>query len=1031
MNALPGANFYRAALVAAVGCFVAFESNALAQQTRQSGVVEVERVIVTGSNIPTAEETGPNPVDTYRPGDIEKLGIRNTTDFMTQLPQEMGSSVNQNIANGGDGSVIPNLRGLLPKETLVLIDGKRAAIIGGGTGGATPGIAGVDINLIPFPMIDHIDILKDGASAVYGSDAVAGVINIFLIHKFRGLEIGGSIGNTNLGASNDARELEGWIKAGVGDDKTDIVVIADFYDRAAIYSRDRFLTSNANALSFGGFDNRSSNLPGWVGGFPGFRLIPKLFFSGKSPPPHSASNVTSSPYYVNPFAITTYPDGDYFAYNFAALTPAIPSADRQSYYGSFTRDICDKYLVIFADFKYTRSFFDSALAATPFAPDAFKQPNGIEFSPLGISVPIQNPFNPFTVADATLIINGVPVPMTTGVHFRAINDQVVRTAKTTFQDTLFDVGVRGELGEFGDYFKNWNWELGFRYSLNYEQTLTGGVVSRSGLREALLDTNPATAFNPFLGFYGRNSNAAISKVYVTLHQSGQFELPLAYFAMNGDLFNLPAGPVSFASGLEYHGERWRSDPDSENTSFDTIGSVDFEASRVNRDVWATYQEVRIPVTSPAWNFTWAYSLEFDIAEREEWYSQNTSATSVLKTQHSQYNAQKPKFSVRFQPLDPKWIGALTLRASYTEAFHAATLPDLTPAGTEFFAAFPDDLRDPKGLTPPGTGVPVIVRGNPNLQPELAYEWSYGAVYSPKWLKGLTLSTDFWHIDLRSIASFVSPQFIIDFENSFPGLVTRNPTTGAITEVVNASLNLTRAIVEGADYEAIYILDSTMFGHGDFGRLTFTVNGTYLSRFDFQPTPVSKRVGISGEFVTGASFTGSLPHNRAYASAFYDGPTDTWLAGLDTGATIHYTGQYEDDNIDLVGAPKPQQPRIGPDGFTGKLARKVREWITLDLVASYTFNLPPPTAAGVPGLVRGGAKNIKMDSKEKNVLPISTAEYTPCGCRSWLNGTTLTLGMQNVFDSDPPFVAGAFENNYDESLATIKGRFWYVQLKKRF
>jgi iron complex outermembrane receptor protein len=1006
--------------------------NAFAQQTATTGTAEAERVIVTGSNIPTAEEVGPNPVDTYRPGDIEKLGIRNTTDLMTQLPQEMGSSINQNIANGGDGSVIPNLRGLLPKETLVLIDGKRVAITGGGgNNGTGQSTAGVDINLIPFPMIDHIDILKDGASAVYGSDAVAGVINIFLLHKFRGLEIGGSIGNTNLGASNDARELEGWIKAGTGDDKTDILVIADFYDRAAIYSRDRFLSSNANALAFGGFDNRSSNLPGWVGGFPGFRLIPKLFFSASSPPPHSAPNAATSRYYVPPYVITPYPDGDYWAYNFAALTPSIPAADRQSYYGSFTRDVCDKYLSVFADFKFTRSFFDSALAATPFLPDAFKQPNGIELSPIGISVPIQNPFNPFTVGDTTLVISGVPVPMTTGVHFRGINDQVVRTNKITFQDALFDVGLRGELGEFGDYFKNWNWELGFRYSRNFEQILTGGVVSRSGLRAALLDTNPATAFNPFLGFFGRNSNAAISGVYVTLHQSGEFQLPLSYFSLNGDLFNLPAGPVSFALGAEYRGERWRSDPDSENTTFDTIGSFDFESSRVNRDVWATYQEVRIPITSPAWNFPGMYSLEFDVAEREEWYSQNTSATSVLEAQHSQYNAQKPKFSVRWQPLDPKWIGTLTLRASYTEAFHAATLPDLTPAGTEFFATFPDNLRDPRGLTPPGTGVPVIVTGNPNLQPEVAYEWSYGAVYSPKWIKGLTLSTDFWHIDLRSIVSFVDPQFIIDFENGFPGLVTRNPVTGAITEVVNPSLNLTRAIVEGADYEATYILDSTMFGHGDFGRLTFTLNGTYLSRFDFQPTPVSKRVGISGEFVTGASFTGSLPHNRAYASAFYDGPVDTWLGGLDVGATVHYTGQYEDDNIDLTGAPKPQQPRIGPDGFTGKLARKVREWITLDLIASYTFNLPSSLTAKVPGLAKDGSKNMNSGGKEKNVLPVSTAAYNPCGWRSWLNNTTLTLGMQNVFDSDPPFVAGGFENNYDESLATIKGRFWYAQLKKRF
>src|SRR5439155_26687252 len=181
---------------------------------------------------------------------------RHAADRLTKLPQDMGSTVNHNAIAGGDGSVIPNLLGWLPKETLDLVDGKRVAISGiGGAFSVAPTFAGVDINLIPFPIIDHIDILKDGASAVYGSDAVAGVINIFLIHKFRGLEIGGSVGNTNLGASNDARELEGWLKAGVGDDKTDIVVIADFYDRAAIYSRDRFLTSNANALAFGGFDN--------------------------------------------------------------------------------------------------------------------------------------------------------------------------------------------------------------------------------------------------------------------------------------------------------------------------------------------------------------------------------------------------------------------------------------------------------------------------------------------------------------------------------------------------------------------------------------------------------------------------------------------------------------------------------------------------------------------------------------------------------------------------------------------------------
>src|SRR5438874_4303152 len=988
---------------------------------------EAERVIVTGSHIPTAEEVGPNPVDTYRPEDIEKLGARNATDLLTKLPQEMGSTINQNAngVGGGNGSVIPNLRGLLPEETLVLIDGKRAAIIGSGGGvaaGASPGLTGVDINLIPFPMIDHIDILKDGASAIYGSDAVAGVFNIFLKHKFRGLEIGGSIGNTNLGASNDARELETWMIAGTGDDKTDILIIADAYDRAAIYGRDRNITSNANQLAWGGFDNRSADFPGFIGQLftnpqapLGFRLIPKLFFSRNSPPPHSAPNISTSPYYTNN---VPYPDGNFAFYNVAAVTASIPAADRQSFYGSFTRDICDKYLTVFADFKYTRSFFDGAGAATGFSPDPFKQPNAAAFSPSGITVPIANPFNPFTVADATLS-DGTPV--TTGVGFSGLNDTGVTTSKTTFHDILFDTGLRGQMGEFGDYFKNWNWELGFRYSRNDEETLTGGVVSAAGLRETLLDTDPATAFNPFLGFRGRNTKAAISRVYVTLHSFGQFELPLAYFHLNGDLFNLPAGPVSFAAGLEYRGERWRNDPDPLNASVDAIGTFNFPASKVNRDVWGTYQEVRIPVTSPAWKLPGAYSLEFDIAEREEWYSQNTSAATaptVLPEKHSQFDAQKPKFSVRWQPLDPGWIGALTLRGSYSEGFHAPTLPDLTPAGTEGFAAFPDNLHDPKGLTPDATGVPVIMVGNPLLKPEVAYEWSYGAIYTAKWLKGLTLSADFWHIDLRSIASFVGPQFILDFESSFPGLVHRDPTTGAVTEIINSDLNLTRAVVEGIDYEAIYILDSSIFNRGDFGRFTFTLNGTYLSRFEFQPTPISKRIGLSGGFVNGFSFTGSLPHNRAFVSAFYDGPAGTWLAGLDFGASVHYTGQYQDDNIDLI--------------IFGLKPRKVRERTTLDLIASYNFSLPVPGAGQVPGLAKDGGKNVQAPAgKEKRVLPVSTAEYSPCGWRAWLNGTTLTLGMQNVFDSDPPFVAGAFENNYDESLADVRGRFWYVQLKKRF
>jgi outer membrane receptor protein involved in Fe transport len=442
----------------------------------------------------------------------------------------------------------------------------------------------------------------------------------------------------------------------------------------------------------------------------------------------------------------------------------------------------------------------------------------------------------------------------------------------------------------------------------------------------------------------------------------------------------------------------------------------------------------VPFTSPTWNFPGFYSLEVDFAEREEWYSQNTNTVLVpfVPAAHTTYDAQKPKVSVRWQPLDPKYIGAVTLRGSYTEAFHAPNLSELAPAGSQNFPIVADPFSS---QTEPQ--IEERISGNPFLHPEVAYEWTYGAVYSPKWIKGLTLSADWWHIDMRDIVTTLGAQTTLELfgEQTNGPLVFRAPSTipgelGGVTLLIDPNQNVSGVVFEGLDYEAIYILDSSIFGHGDFGRLTTTVNGTWLSRAELQVTNDTKRFGINGEFVPSSfTLTSSLPWHRANFSIFYDGPADTWASGLDVGAVVHWTSQYEDDNISLTSSTKPQQPRSGP--FPER-ARKVSALTTLDLILNYTFNLPPPAPAEVPGFAKDGGKNVKAkDGKEKNVVPVSTAEYGCSNWKWWLNNTTITLGMQNVTDEDPPFVAGSFENGYDESLATIKGRFWYVGLKKRF
>src|SRR3989442_1199966 len=214
-----------------------------------------ERVIVTGSNIPTAEEVGPIPVDTYRGDDITRLGVRTPTDLVLRIPASTGSNTTENNTNGGDGSTRISLRGIDPKETLVLQDGRRLAYAGTGS---------IDFNRFPLGLIDHIDILKDGASPIYGTEAVAGVVNVFLIHRFPGLEVYGSYGNTNLGFANDRGEETGYLLAGTGDDKTNIVVYAGIYNAAEIASRDVNVSHDPDKSAWGGFDGRSGNFPGPV-----------------------------------------------------------------------------------------------------------------------------------------------------------------------------------------------------------------------------------------------------------------------------------------------------------------------------------------------------------------------------------------------------------------------------------------------------------------------------------------------------------------------------------------------------------------------------------------------------------------------------------------------------------------------------------------------------------------------------------------------------------------------------------------------
>ena len=230
------------------GVRIASAQDAVVAPNEQSPVTaEVERVIVTGSHIPTAEEVGPNPVLDVDRDFINKSGERTAEQLIRNLPvagpQGVPSFNQSQSATPGASSI--SLRGFDPSDTLVLVDGRRIATypIGGG-GFSTQSF--IDLNSFPRAAIDSIEILKDSASATYGADAVAGVVNIKLRHNFRGAESSVEYGNT---LDKDSSEFSASLVFGIGNEKTNVSGVLNFYHRNSIFSRDRGFSADANPPS--------------------------------------------------------------------------------------------------------------------------------------------------------------------------------------------------------------------------------------------------------------------------------------------------------------------------------------------------------------------------------------------------------------------------------------------------------------------------------------------------------------------------------------------------------------------------------------------------------------------------------------------------------------------------------------------------------------------------------------------------------------------------------------------------------------
>ncbi len=1011
---------------------------------------EAERVVVVGSNIPTAEEVGPNPVTNLNKDYIKKTGTVSVEQLLKDQPVNNSGSVpiagNGTSQGGPVGFTSVALRGLDPGASLVMVDGRRVTRVLGGTF--------VDINTIPLAAVESIEILKSGASAVYGADAVAGVVNIHLWKDYRGVQVTQYYGNT---LDKDAGAYNADVLFGVGDDKISITGDIFYFHHNSTFNGDRgnsltppFLSSNASPWNF----NVSTAVAAAAGAPVAPGAGPLEFVS-----PQSNTNGLAPPstFLAAPGRIRATPGGILPGFNFNLFSSLYPEQERWGGYASFTDKICGDEVQIFGDFYYadvkqhdelapiaTASFVTEGQptlaipphmnlngVAPPNTPRFIGQPEGANAGEVQTNTPVNafNPFNPFNQ-----IISG-------GTRAR-IFDFGNRLVDTENEAYLATIGVKGDK-IFGS---NWGYDGAFRYSQIYTiaqiQTASASRLNRiMNANDSIFDPNSGDfigttiPYNPFTSFNQPTFASNIPSILfarANIRDLTKSSLAAADFHVyTTDLFDLPAGGVGFAMGADWRREQYDFNPDDENKTGDQIGVGIAKPSFGGRKAYGIFAETQIPITSPKMNIPGAYSLEFNASGRFEEFRNNDT------------NVMVPRIGIRWQPFNEE----LTIRATWGEGFiepalgqlYGAPLFILAVSNTAPFNQPQLGANNPfvtHGLNPavPGGVEPETtqeVDANRKLQPEDSRTFNAGMVYTPKWIHNLTgenstltLSIDFWDVErtgvvtTRSAQSLVQQFFKTPLGNLPPGVnVTIDPATNTANFVQSGYENSGQQRARGVDFGLSYQFQTT-----NFGTFTWTNDWTYLDSFLFQLNKDSKTHEVSGR-----------TNNDPFEGAFFGQVTigDGWLKWK---GISRLTWDYQNFDLSIAGRyndgfREERTTKIAPDNVPVEHWIKQRIFVDGQLSYNLVFTQPVEEHA-----VAGYSKDSKQVKSGKDK---ETVEQTAAGLPCWknlLNNTTFTVGCNNIFGEDPPKAYGTFlgnANNFPVGLYDNLGRFWYVEMVKKF
>ncbi|NVJ69108.1 MAG: TonB-dependent receptor [Alphaproteobacteria bacterium] len=933
---------------------VTFATPTIAQDT---AATEIEEVVVTGSRIRQNPLEAQNPVQILSAEDMDASGQVSVADFLQRLPIA-GSAINRTNNSSGnlgfppDGSGIGagasqiDLRYLTSKRVLVLVDGKRWI-----RGSSASGVSGaVDLNTIPTGIIKSIEVLQDGASTIYGSDAIAGVVNIKTRDDYDGFNASAYYGQFDEG---DGETQEYDISWGANTERTRVLLDVSYTKQGAVEAADRELT--AYAIPFENLGASSGTPQGRFVFSNGFGSITPNDGAGPIPnfDPNDPTGANSDYH-----AFTLQDRFNYSPYN-KVMTPS----ERVNIFGKAEFDVTDSIkLRTTAAYNNRRSVSQAAPEPLFFGVDA-----GAGFWMDNIVVPEDHPYNPFGIElNSDTFSFGGRRPLEAGPRVFTQNVDTWYISNT----------IEGDFEMAG---RNWYWDINGTWSQSQASQVKDGAFNARKIHEALGDPDACAAIpgcvplNIF-GGQGPDGQGTITQAmldYITFTQKDESRQKLLDISANlaGELFDMPAGPVGVAMGWNYREETGRFIPDNVVSSGETAG-VPASPTAGYIHVKEFYGEVNVPLLADA---DFAKHLGLNAAFRTSDY--NTSGSNTVF-----------KIGTAWQVNDE-----LTFRANWSEGFRAPNIGELYNTGSRFDSSISDPCSVAGGGTQPANcaalGVPadlvqfnpqisVTTGGNPDLTPETAETWTAGLTYSPAGLAdslglaGITFEANYYSIAMKNViqapnASEVLQGCVETLADVFCNAVTRT-ASGQVTRIAGVLTNIAAIDTDGLDWSITAETEDA-----DWGQLRFKWVNSHL--FNYEESVPNATGGV--DVIERAGTELGSPE-RAYikfkSSLFVDWTKDQWTVGT--------TFRYLDSVSEACG------------GILGDFE-----------FFQYCTN---------------GADGNTLGSTFYTDLQVT---YRP----EWFEeDISITLGVQNLLDQDPPLCTTCDLNNFDGTVHATPGRFFY-------